>query len=182
MRRLLKGVGAMLPVVLALLLLCGFDACSNGTATISFKQVGACNGWNDGSSLYSAGPNAAYVVFKVHSIDNTQGKVNFAFDPAKTAVGVSSRPHMDSGLSLAHHMGVLQLVATSIPKGTLVGLDGFSVAVVPTANPNGAVEANQTSYFLTYDTGASDPGVIFSKENPSQTSWPLTLDCTTISY
>jgi hypothetical protein len=182
MRPVSKSIAALLPLIATLLLLCGFDSCSNGTATIDFKQVGACNGWDDGVTLHSAGPNAAYVVFKVHSIDNTQGKVNFAFDPAKMAVNVSTHPHMDSSLSLASYIGVFELVPTTIPKGNLVGLDGYSVTIVPTANSNGAVEANQTSYFLTYDTGTSDPGILFSKENSSQTSWPLTEDCTDISY
>ena len=157
-------------------------ATPNGTATIDFKQVGACNGWNDGSVLHSAGPNAAYVVFKVHTIDNKAGKVNFAFDPAKMAVNTGPKPHMDSGLSLASFVGVLQLIPTTIPQGKLVGLDGFAVATVPTATASGAVEANQTSYSLIYDTGSSDPGILFTKENPGQTSWPLTTDCKAIAY
>ncbi len=163
----------------------GFDGCnSNGTATITYHQVGSCNGWNDGTSLWSAGPNAAYVVFKVHSIDNTQGKVDFNFDPSKMGVynGGSPTPHMDPGLSLAKYMGVFALVPTTIPKGSQVGLDGFSVAVVQTSNPNGAIEANQTAYSLIYDPSTTNPGVIYS---PDQTWVPLakpTEDCTTIVY
>lgn len=157
-------------------------ATPNGTATIDFKQVGACNGWIDAGVTHSAGPNAAYVVFKVHTIDNNAGKVNFAFDPAKMAVNSGSKPHMDSSLSLATFVGVLQLIPTTVLQGKLVGLDGFAVAVVSTANANGAVEANQTSYNLLYDTGSADPGILFAKENPGQTSWPLTTDCKTIAY
>ena len=157
-------------------------ATPNGTATIDFKQVGACNGWNDGAMLHSAGPNAAYVVFKVHTIDNNAGKVNFAFDPAKMAVNTGSKPHMDSSLSLATFVGVLQLIPTTVLQGKVVGLDGFAVTTVSTANANGAVEANQTSYSLIYDTGASDPGILFAKENPGQTNWPVTADCKAIAY
>ena len=174
----------LLVLSLAGVVLSGLSSCNpKGTATITFHQVGSCNGWNDGTSLYSAGPNAAYVVFKVHSIDNTQGKVNFAFDPAKMWVNAGSpKPHMDPNLSLAKFMGVFALVPTNIPQGKTVGLDGFSVAVVQTANANGAVEANQTTYSLGYDTGSSDPGVLFVTDK----TWvPLpqpTLDCTTITY
>jgi hypothetical protein len=163
----------------------GFDGCiKNGTATITYHQVGSCNGWNDGTTLWSAGPNAAYVVFKVHTIDNTQGTVDFNFDPAKMTVfnGGSPRPHIDPGLSLAKFMGVFALVPTTVSKGTLLGLDGFAVAIVQTTNPNGAVEANQTTYSLSYDTGAADPGILYATD---QTWVPLpkpTEDCTTITY
>ena len=79
-------------------------------------------------------------------------------------------------------MGALQLIPTTIPQGKLVGLNGFSVAVVPTANSNGSIEANKTSYFLIYDTATTDPGLLLAKGNSSQTSWPNTEDCTTIAF
>ena len=172
----------VVPFALLVCLLVSSGCNSNGVATINYTQVGACNGWNDGSELHTAGPNAAYVVFKVQSIDNTSGKVDFAFEPSKMAVNVSSRPHMDSGLTLAKFMGVFQLVPKTIPLGKVVGLDGFSVAVVPTSNPNGSVEANQTAYTLVYDTSTKDPGILFAKGNLGKTSWPNTEDCTTIKY
>jgi hypothetical protein len=157
-------------------------ATPNGTATIDFKQVGACNGYTDAGVLHNAGPNAAFVVFKVHTIDNSAGKVNFAFDPAKMAVNTGSKPHMDSSLSLATLVGVLKLIPTTVLQGKVVGLDGFAVTTVSTANANGAIEANQTSYSLIYDTGSADPGILFAKENPGQTSWPVTANCTAIAY
>ena len=160
------------------------DGCGggNGTATINFTQVGACNGWKEGNDTHAAGPNAAYVIFKVHNIDNTQGTVNFAFDPSKMYVNITGRPHMDPNLSLAHFIGVFQLVPTTVPAKQLVGLDGYAVTVVQTSNVNGSVEANQTSYFLGYDAGSGDPSVVLAKMNSSQTSWPNTEDCTTITF
>jgi len=179
-----------LPIMLlgsALIVICGLDACNGcnggGSAVITFHQVGSCNGWDDGSGgHFRAGPNAAYVVFKVHRIDNTQGNVDFNFDPAKMWVSIASRPHMDPSLSLARFIGVLSLVPTTVPKGSSTGLDGYSVTIVQTANPNGAIEANQTTYMLGYDTGAADPSILFSTD---QTWTPLpnpTLDCTAITF
>lgn len=173
------AVATLVACVAIALVACGNP---NGTAVVNFTQVGACNGWNDGTTLHSAGPNAAYVVFKVHNIDNSQGKVDFAFDPSKMYVNTTSHPHMDSSLSLAHFIGVFQLIPTSIPKGQVVGLDGFSVTIVQTANSNGSVEANQTSYFLGYDTSSTDPGIILTKLNSSQTSWPNTENCLAITF
>ena len=95
----LKRYGTATAVAVGVLLCAGCGN-TNGTATINYTQVGACNGWKDGGILHSAGPNQAYVVFKVQSIDNTQGKVNFSFDPSKMAVNTGSHPHMDPSLSL----------------------------------------------------------------------------------
>ncbi|HEV7552935.1 MAG TPA: hypothetical protein VGP65_14715, partial [Candidatus Angelobacter sp.] len=89
---------------------------------------------------------------------------------------------MDSSLSLATLVGVLKLIPTTVLQGKVVGLDGFAVTTVSTANANGAIEANQTSYSLIYDTGSADPGILFAKENPGQTSWPVTANCTAIAY
>jgi len=182
MKNISPHVTVIISLLLVVLMSSELGCTQNGTATIDFKQVGACSGWKDGNTLHSAGPNAAYVVFKVHSIDNSQGKVDFAFDPSKVSVNAGSHPHMDSSLSLAQFIGVFQLVPTTIPQSKVVGLDGFAVAVVPTSNANGAVEANKTSYFLLYDTGSNDPGVLYAKENPSQTTWTLTENCTDIRF
>ena len=168
--------------VLLATFLCAGCTPTNGSATINFTQVGACNGWNDGQTLHSAGPNAAYVVFKVHSIDNTQGKVDFNFDPSKMAVNTGSQPHIDSSISLMTFMNKLALAPTTIPQGKLVGLDGFAVAIVQTSNPDGSKEANNTSYNLAYTGNSADPGITFVKLNGSQTSWPNTEDCTTITF
>ena len=175
----LPKMGMLMLLIAMVGVLAGFDGCNqNGTATVNFEQIGACNGYLDGGSLVSAGPNAAFVLFKVHDLDNRQGKVNFNFDPARMFVNSSTpRAYMSSTLSLATTLGVFRLIATNVPQSQDTGLDGYAVTTVSTANANGAVEANNTSYFLSYETQATDPGVVLSKKDPSRTSWPLTENC-----
>lgn len=87
---------------------------TNGRATINFTQVGTCNGWNDRQTKHSAGPTMVFVVFKVLSIDNTLGKVDFIFDPSKMTVNVGSQPHVDSSISLMTFMHKLALASTRL--------------------------------------------------------------------
>jgi hypothetical protein len=177
---------AMFGLIFAIAFTCAFDGCTNnnGTVIITYHQVGSCNGWDAGAEgEFNAGPNAAYVVFRVDTINNTQGNVNFNLDPSKLYVnGGGLRDYMNPGLSLANYIGVFSLVPTTINKGTQVGLDGFTVTIVQTANPNGAVEANQTTYYLLYNTGPSDPGVLLETDRTWQPLQNPTLDCTLIKY
>jgi hypothetical protein len=51
---------------------------------------------------------------------------------------------------------------------------------VTTTNSDGAVEANQTAYFLQYERQPGDPQITLVKSEAARTSWPLTRDCKTI--
>lgn len=159
------------------------------TVTITYEQVGACNGYrrttNVGGSgpqqTVSAGGSQAFLIFKIVSIDNSKSGRDFNFDPNRLyVVGTSPQAFMDSNLSLARDIGPLAATGRTIPKGQIVGLNGNTVTVISTSAVNGASEANKTSYMLGYGTTAGDPGVLFSKRNPTQTQWPNTEDCTLI--
>jgi hypothetical protein len=158
--------------------------CGPNNATINFAQIGACNGYKDTSStLVSAGSNAAYVVFRVDSLDNTGSSVAFAFDPSRMWVsGTSPHAHIDPGLTLSSTIGVFQAPATSVPAKQLTQVHGFAVAVVSTSGGDPATQANQINYFLSYDTTSSDPGVLAVKKNASQTSYPGNDNCLAMSY
>jgi len=105
------------------------------------------------------------------------------FDPNKVYVNPSTPRAYTSG-----HLNLAQLnpfYATSrfVPKGTSSTLNGAVIAVVSTSTtPDPAKEANNTSYFLAYDTPAGDQGVSLVKKDPNRTSWPSTSDCTMIVY
>jgi hypothetical protein len=158
--------------------------CGPNKAAVNFAQIGACNGYKDTSgSLASAGPNAAYVVFRVDSLDNTGSSVAFNFDPSRLWVnGTSPNAHMDSSLTLASTIGVLQAPAISVPAKKLTLVHGFVVAVVPTSGGNPATQANQVNYFLSYDATSSDPSVLPVKTNASQTSYPGNDNCLAMTY
>jgi hypothetical protein len=150
----------------------------NGIATIRFEQLGACNGYMDGSSAISAGPTAAFVLFRINTIDNKSGKVPFNYDPGKVCLSSNSSSCISTTLSLAQKIGALGTTSTTVAAGQVLQHNGFAVIAAPTANsPDPQIEANQTNYFLTYNTGASDPGILFDKKNSSQIQYQGLPNC-----
>lgn len=164
--------------LLSLVLLAGCPN-SNGTATIRYEQLGACNGYKDGNTVVSAGPNAAFVLFKINNIDNRNGKINFSYDPTKLCISSSSPAAcVSTTLSLAQKIGVLGTTATTVSAGTDLQHNGYAVVAVATGNsPDPQQEANTVNYFLTYATGTGDPGILLDKKNSSQTQYQGAQDC-----
>lgn len=167
-----------LAIILALFAGCD-NTNPNGTATINYEQLGACNGYKDGNVVVSAGPSAAFVLFKINNIDNRNGKVNFAYDPTKLFVtDSSSRPNVSTTLSLAQKIGVLGTTATTVSAGTDLPHNGYAVVAVPTGtSPDPQQEANTINYFFGYESGSGDPGVLLGKKNSSQTQYQGAQDC-----
>lgn len=146
-------------------------------ATIKYHQVGGCNGYLQGNDAVSVGPHAAYVVFNIESIDNTQPSSDFNFDPSRLFINEGSREFVDPRLRFARDLSVFGTVPVTVPHGQIRTLNGFSIVVVSTTSENGSIEANRTNYFLLYNTQSTDPGILLNKTNSSQTSWPQTDDC-----
>jgi hypothetical protein len=153
--------------------------------TITYHQVGACNGYltNNGGAV-SVGPNAAYVIFAIDTVDNSQNPRSWAFDPSRLFVSQGGRQEpFDSSLALYNDvLGPFQVRPTSVPGGTddAFGLS-FGALVVQTAIADGAVEADQTDYFLLYNRRPTDPPIALVKSNATQTSFPLTENCRDIT-
>ena len=184
-----SSAAALLPLAAALLL----AGCppSEDVVTITFDQVGACNGYQQtagpgGSGPHvtvSAGAHAAFVVFRVVTIDNSKSSKDFNFDPSRIFItGSSPQAFMSSSLSLTQDLGVFAAVPTTVPKGKSVGNNGLMVTVVATGAANGASEANNSSYFLAFASRSGDPGVILAKRDPNRTSWPVTENCRAIRF
>lgn len=147
-------------------------------ALVKYHQVGACNGYATGGGAVSTGPNAAYVVFKIEAVDNRAPNIDFNFDPERIYVNQSSRRFVDNGLTFARDLGVIRTVPVTVKQGTLMGINGYSVIVVTTSNPDGSKEANQTAYLpLLYNAQSGDPGVAMTNTDASRTSWPQTPNC-----
>src|ERR1051326_4676335 len=72
-RPMVSRILSLISVVLAACLMasCGAGQ-SHDLVTIRYEQVGACNGFDNGGGITSAGPNAAYVAFRISSIVNTE--------------------------------------------------------------------------------------------------------------
>lgn len=143
--------------------------------TITFDQVGACNGYQTTLGLVGAGPNAAFVAFRIVSIDNSRSGQDFNFDPERISISGTS-DFVSTNLGLAREQGPFKAIATTIPKGQNVGINRIAVVAVSTG-AGAASEANNSSYHLNYSITAGDSGVLFAKRNLSQTSWPQTDNC-----
>src|SRR3954469_11621580 len=76
---------------------------SQNIVTINYEPVGACNGFNNGSGVTSAGPKAAYVIFRISSINNKESAAqDFNFDPNRLFVsGTSPQVFASTSLNLA---------------------------------------------------------------------------------
>jgi hypothetical protein len=174
------GIATLATLLTVALIPIGCGSGSPEAVDIAYKQVGACNGYDIGNGIVSAGPNAAYVIFAVHAIDTRFASASFPFDPASLFVSRGTNPHMDSGLQLNRDvLGPFELAPTAIPPRQIYGLNGFAAAVVPTAATDGASEANRTAYPLGHDSIAGF-SVHFTKSNVNQTTWPYTPDCKTV--
>ena len=150
----------------------------NGIATIRFEQLGACNGYVDGFNTVSAGPSAAFVLFRINTIDNKNGTVPFNYDPGKVCLSSSASSCVSTTLSLATKIGALGTTSTTVAAGQVLPHNGFAVIAAPTASsPDPQIEANKTNYFLTYNGSSAEPGIVLEKKNSGQTVYPGLPDC-----
>ena len=181
--RMLRNIALCL-VVLPLTLA---SACPPASApvTITYEQVGACNGYKqttgpggwDQITRSAPAPTQPSSHSEILAIDNTQSGTDFAFDPEHINV---SGQHVSTSLTLAQDFGLLKAVAITVPKGTHPGNNGIAVIKVSTGTFNGATKANQSDYLLQYRRAAGDPLVIMKKKN--QRSWRQTDDCREIRF
>ena len=179
---LVTGLGAPKCALLSELANGALAPTSSGTATITYHQTGACNGYATSSGITSAGDQQAFVAFGIERLDNTAGTAAFAFDPTKLYVQQAVDNFIDPGESSAI-AGPFGAVVTNIPAGQVLSysVSAQAVTIVQTTNPNGAQEASQTPYSLKYKAAPTDPTVLLTKSDATQTSWPYTPDCATLS-
>jgi hypothetical protein len=160
-------------------------SCPNGMVQITYHQVGACNGGATNDGEYNAGPNQAYVVFAIESIDNTQSPKAFNYDPSNILWVQNQNDAFDSNLEIYRYLlGPFATVPTTVNAKTSINFNpnGFGALVLQTTASDGASEANNTSYFLAYK-GSGNPGnpvILMTKSNANQNSWPNTPNCADI--
>jgi len=175
-----------LPILLLPLILIGCPQPGAPDAIIHYHQVGACNGFQYTDAygdtwLADAGPNQAYVIFAIESIDNSQVSQSWTLNPTSFHVNTSMADPFDPTLSLYQYIfGPFALIGTTIPASNPYGFSpyAYGALVVQTSSANGADEANKTDYQLLYTPGSGAPGVIMEKSPP--TSWSDTQDCSSI--
>lgn len=153
--------------------------------TIKYHQIGACNRFQNGGQVETFDQNYALVIYEIESIDNTKTGTDFNFAPTRMYNDNPTQPvpaHVRTNLGFATDLGIPLLQPLLVPHGTIVSTNGLAVAAVYTNALDGAVEANQTAYPLSYLLGQGDPDVAMQNTTPSRTSWPPTEDCRDIPY
>ena len=170
---------AMSGLVVAVMLI----GCDNPSpALVKYEQRGACNGFTSDGVATTAGPNRAYVVFRISTVSNTGSKpVDFNFDPARLYVDQSNpTAYVDPNLRLS-------TVNPFIPQGRLVkagtteSFNGAVVAIVSTQDGDGAKEAAQTKYKLLY-SALGKPGALTEDNAPGTSGWGYTPNCADVMY
>jgi hypothetical protein len=151
-------------------------------ATLSYRQLGACDSFSTGS--LGAGANKAFVFFRMDSLDNGSS-ATVHFDPFQLYVpGLNTVPgegQIDKTLSTEWALALQGPVAgpATVAANTTMALSGWGVMLVSTSTSDGAVEANNTAYLLDDAPGA---GILPVTETPNQTSWPYTPSCGSINF
>jgi hypothetical protein len=165
---------------LAVLALCGCTP--QPDAIIKWHKVGACNGGlgqgGDPSTSYNAGPNAAYVIFAIEGVDNSQVSTAWTIDPTQFHVGSAK---FDPGLMIYKYvLGPFALINSPIPAKGVLGFstNAYGAMVVTTTATDGASEADTASYSLQFTPSSGAPGVVMEESPAASTAY--TPDCASV--
>jgi hypothetical protein len=158
-----------------LFLILGLCSCGGPDATIAWHKVGACNGGisqsGDPTESYNAGPNQAYVVFAIESVDNVGVNQAWTLDATKFHVGSS---FFDPGLMVySAKFGPLALGTFSVSANTTTSFFGYAYGalVVITTASDGASEADTANYSLLYMPASGDAGVSMTQGPDASTAY-----------
>jgi hypothetical protein len=150
-------------------------SCGNPDATITWHKVGACNGGvsqsGDPTESYNAGPNQAYVVFAIESINNNGVNQAWTLGAAKFHVGSA---FFDPGLMIySAKLGPFALGTFPIPANNQITFFGnaYGALVVSTTAMDGASEADTANYSLLYSPNPGDPGMIMTQGPDASTAY-----------
>jgi hypothetical protein len=118
-------------------------------------------------------------VFRIATVDNTaSGSSDVLFDPELLYVNQNPRSYAKGYYALGwKHPRTVD--KRTVKAGTSATFNG-TVTVEVQAGGDGAAVAQNTSYFLLYDTPTGAQGVAAAKTNSAQTSWNYTNDCAKI--
>lgn len=157
--------------------------------TIKYHQYASCTGFPNSLGITSVGPNAAYVVFQLESIDNSGDSVAFNFDQSKLFVTDPVNPSLQDFVDptmmiYSTIFGPFAAANVTVPAMGSVSYqaDPDIALVVSTKSSDGSVDGNQTAYTLQYQQTAGQPTATLVKSNAGQTTFapPGQADCAAI--
>jgi hypothetical protein len=115
-------------VLAAALMATGCNNPTNDLVTIHYKQLGSCNGFNNGSGVTSAGPSRAYATFRISTVANKDSAArDFNFDPNRIYINESPRAFTSTHLNLSQ-LNPFYATARLVSKGTTETINGAVIA------------------------------------------------------
>ena len=138
--------------------------------TLSYRQLGACNG--SGRTRTFAGVNQAYVLFSLDTLTVPAGASAFTLDPTKfyTIDGLGNHRYYDPNVNMNNQeLGPFKVQDFPAPANNStaplsLNLNAYLFIVVGTTASDGASEANQSQYTLYYN---GPNGILLTKTPPS---------------
>ena len=114
----------------------GCDPETFAAATIVYEQVGACNGTPTPTGAVTAGAGAAYIAYKIHSIENTMTNArDFVFDPNRLYINEDPRAFVNT--TYADSMGnPFATHGTTVRAATTAPINGVVFAIVQSPSTN----------------------------------------------
>ena len=187
----------MLTAVSVALSGCGRN--SSHPINIAYQPVGICQAYETRDGQISVGASSGFAVFKIESVDNTEGEVEFIFAPERLFVNQSppvlvagslNRRFVRADPRFARALGFVPI--PEIPLAVGEKREVHSIVFIPLTinNPNGGAEANQFSFELAYDTGFGDrgdqenvnEGVSFTIIRPANPKWRVVENCRELTF
>jgi hypothetical protein len=168
-------------VALALLvpLASGCDPETFAAATITYEQIGACNGTPTPTGAVTAGAGAAYIAYKIYSIENTMANArDFEFDPNRLYINEDPIAHVNT--TYADSMGnPFGTHGTTVRAGTTAQINGVVFAIVQSPSINGDTVGR---YNLLHETPAGAQGAFVVSKDTDRVSFPYRGGCHELTY
>lgn len=187
----------MLAAVSVALFGCGRN--SSHPINIAYQPVGICRAYETRDGRINAGASNGFAVFKIESLDNTEGELDFVFAPERLFVnqsppvlvaGTLNRRFVRADPRFARALGFAPV--PEIPLAVGEKREVNSIVYIPLAinDLNGGAEANQFSFELAYDTGFGDKGdqenvnegVSFTIIKPANPKWAVVENCRELAF
>ena len=166
---------------------------------ISYRPVGICRAYETPDGRISAGTSKGFAVFKIGSVDNTEGDdgVIFAVErlfvnqsPPRIVAGSLNRHFVHADPRFARALGFLPIPEIPLAKGERRDVNSIVFIPVNLTDPAGGASANQLSLELAYDTGYGDKGdqenvnkgVSFTITGPAGPKWEVVENCAELTF
>jgi len=172
---------------------------SSHPINIDYQPIGICRAYETPDGRISAGTSSGFAVFKIESVENTEGEGDFVFAPERLFVNQSppilvagslNRRFVRADPRFARALGFVPIQEIPLAVGEKREVNSIVFIPLTINDPNGGAEANQFSFELAYDTGFGDKGdqenvnegISFTITKPANPKWVVVENCTELDF